>query len=103
MASTTTSNIDSPTIRQRRIKTSVFVKDGEALALGGMMQASSNTTRGQIPLLGDLPILGTVFRNKDNEIGKTELIVIITPHAETSTRPQHNRGISPGNGVRDKA
>lgn len=80
VASTTTSNIDSPTIRQRRIKTSVFVKDGEALALGGMIQASNNTARGQIPLFGDLPVVGNAFRTRDNEISKTELIVIITPH-----------------------
>ena len=80
VASTTTSTIDSPTIKQRRIKTSVFVKDGEALALGGMIQASNTTSRGQVPILGDLPILGTAFRTKDNEAAKTELIVIITPH-----------------------
>lgn len=80
VAKTTTSTIDSPTIKQRRIKTSVFVKDGQALALGGMIQRSDNTSRGQIPILGDLPLLGTAFRTKDSEIGKTELIVIITPH-----------------------
>jgi general secretion pathway protein D len=80
VASTTTSAIDSPTIKQRRIKTNVFVKDGEALALGGMIQRSSSGARGQVPILGDLPILGTAFRSKDDEIAKTELIVIITPH-----------------------
>jgi general secretion pathway protein D len=79
VAKTTTSSIDSPTIKQRRIKTSVFVKDGQALALGGMIQTSDSTSRGQVPLLGDLPLLGTVFRSKDSEIAKTELIVIITP------------------------
>jgi general secretion pathway protein D len=79
VAKTTTSTIDSPTIKQRRIKTSVFVKDGQALALGGMIQSSDSGSRGQVPLLGDLPLLGTVFRSKDSEISKTELIVIITP------------------------
>lgn len=79
VASTTTSNIDSPTIRQRRVKTSVFVNDGDPLVLGGMMQGSNSTNRSQLPVLGDLPFIGTAFRHKDNEINKTELIIIITP------------------------
>jgi general secretion pathway protein D len=80
VASTTSSTINSPTIKQRRIKTNVFVKDGEALALGGMIQASNSVSRHQVPILGDLPLLGTAFRNKDDDMGKTELIVMITPH-----------------------
>jgi general secretion pathway protein D len=80
VASTTSSGIDSPTIKQRRIKTSVFVKDGQALALGGMIQTSNSASNGQVPLLGDLPFLGNVFKSKNNETAKTELIVVITPH-----------------------
>jgi general secretion pathway protein D len=80
VASTTSSNIDSPTIKQRKIKTSVFVKDGQALALGGMIQTSNAVARDQVPILGELPLIGSVFRNKGDEAGKTELIVIITPH-----------------------
>jgi general secretion pathway protein D len=80
VAATTSSKIDSPTIKQRRIKTSVFVKDGQALALGGMIQTSSSVARDQVPILGDLPLVGNVFRSKGDENGKTELLVIITPH-----------------------
>ncbi|HEY7550101.1 MAG TPA: type II secretion system secretin GspD [Hyphomicrobiaceae bacterium] len=80
VATTTSSTIDSPTIKQRRIKTSVFVKDGDALALGGMIQSSNSVSRDQVPILGDLPLLGTAFRSKDNEAAKTELLVVITPH-----------------------
>lgn len=79
VAETKTSGIDSPTIRQRRVKTSVFVNDGDPLVLGGMMQGSNSTSRTQLPLLGDLPLIGSAFRHKDNGIGKTELIIIITP------------------------
>src|SRR5690606_19866749 len=60
--------------------TNVFVKDGHALALGGMIQRSDSVSRGQVPILGDLPFLGNVFRNKNNEIARTELIIMITPH-----------------------
>jgi general secretion pathway protein D len=80
VASTSSSGIDSPTISQRRIKTSVVVSDGEALALGGMIQKSRTVTRNQIPIVGDLPAIGNLFGSKDNQLGKTELLVLITPH-----------------------
>ena len=51
---TTTSGIDSPTIQQRRVKTTVVVNDGEVLALGGMIQEQANKTSNQLPLLGDI-------------------------------------------------
>jgi general secretion pathway protein D len=80
VASTTSSGIDSPTISQRRIRTSVVVSDGEALALGGMIQKSRTVARTQIPIVGDLPAIGNLFSSKDNQMGKTELLIIITPH-----------------------
>jgi general secretion pathway protein D len=76
---TTTSNIDSPTIQQRRVKTTVVVNDGEVLALGGMIQDQSSRTSTQVPLLGDIPGLGAAFSNRDNSINKTELLILITP------------------------
>jgi general secretion pathway protein D len=80
VALTTSSKIDSPTIRQRKIKTSVVVNNGEALVLGGMIQESKSVGRTQIPILGDIPIFGNAARFKDNEIGKTELVILIRPH-----------------------
>jgi general secretion pathway protein D len=76
---TTTSNIDSPTIQQRRVKTTVVVNDGEVLALGGMIQDQATKISSQIPLLGDIPGLGAVFSNRNNSVQKTELIILITP------------------------
>jgi general secretion pathway protein D len=76
---TTTSNIDSPTIQQRRVKTTVVVNDGEVLALGGMIQDQASKTSNQLPLLGDLPGLGAMFSNRSNSVSKTELIILITP------------------------
>jgi general secretion pathway protein D len=80
VATTTSSGIDSPTIKQRRIKTSVFVKDGQALALGGIIQTTSSASTGQVPFLGDIPLLGTMFKNKGSEAARTELLIIIKPH-----------------------
>lgn len=76
---TTTSNIDSPTIQQRRVKTTVVVNDGEVLALGGMIQDQSNRTSTQIPIVGDIPGLGAFFANRGNTVQKTELVILITP------------------------
>jgi general secretion pathway protein D len=80
VASTTSSGIDSPTIHQRRIKTSVTVNNGEGLALGGMIQDSKTVSHTQMPIVGDIPVIGNAFKTKDNTMVKTELIVIITPH-----------------------
>jgi general secretion pathway protein D len=76
---TTTSGIDSPTIRQRSMKTSVVVQDSEALALGGLIQEKENTGKSKVPVLGDIPILGTAFRNKSDAVSRTELIIFIRP------------------------
>jgi general secretion pathway protein D len=79
VVATTTSGIDSPTIRQRKIKTSVVVTDGQALALGGLIQERELTGKAKIPVLGDIPLLGNAFRQKTNNIGRTELIIFIRP------------------------
>jgi len=77
---TTSSSIDSPTIRQRKIKTSVVVNDGDSLVLGGMIQESKSNGRSQIPILGDIPFLGNAASSRSNTIGKTELVILIKPH-----------------------
>jgi len=76
---TTTSSINSPTIQQRKVKTTVVVNNGEVLALGGMIQDSASKTSSQLPLLGSIPGIGAIFSNKDNAVKKTELLVLITP------------------------
>jgi general secretion pathway protein D len=76
---TTTSGIDSPTIRQRKMKTSVVVNDNEALALGGLIQEKENTIKSKVPVLGDIPVLGAAFRQKEDAVTRTELIMFIRP------------------------
>ncbi len=71
--------IESPTIQQRKISSSISVHDGEAVVLGGLMRESrSNTTTG-VPLLSDIPGLGEVFKTHDRAKDRTELMVVITP------------------------
>lgn len=77
---TESSDIDSPTIQQRKIQTRVLVNDGESLALGGLIQQNNSVGRTQVPILGDIPILGNVFKQKEDGIKRTELIIFIRPH-----------------------
>jgi general secretion pathway protein D len=76
---TTSSKIDSPTISQRRIKTTVSVANGGTIVLAGMMKDSATRSREQVPLVGDVPLVGNLFKNKDDKIARTELLIAITP------------------------
>ncbi|MBV9553895.1 MAG: type II secretion system secretin GspD [Alphaproteobacteria bacterium] len=79
VAPTTTSTIDSPTINDRHIISSVVVKDGETIALGGLISENRNDTRNGIPVLGDIPWVGPLFRSTSRSTGRTELLVMLSP------------------------
>lgn len=83
---TTSSGIDSPTIQQRKVATRVVVNDGEALALGGLIQERKTNARGQVPILGELPVIGNAFKNKTDTINRTELIIFIRPRIVRNVR-----------------
>lgn len=85
VTATISSGIDSPTIQQRRIKTSVLVNDRESITLGGLIQSKNNVSRSQTPVLGDIPLLGNAFKSKNDLTGKTELIIILTPRVVRNT------------------
>ncbi len=76
---TLTSGIDSPTIRQRRIKTSVAVSDDETIALGGLIQDRETAGKTKVPIAGDVPVLGAAFGQKTDANSRTELIIFIRP------------------------
>jgi general secretion pathway protein D len=82
---TTTSTINSPTIQQRRINSSVAVRDGETIALGGLIRDSRNKGRGGVPLLRRIPVVGTLFGSTSYERRRSELIVLITPRVIRSS------------------
>ncbi|MDX8355267.1 type II secretion system secretin GspD [Cognatiyoonia sp. IB215182] len=79
VALTNSSGIDSPTIRQRRITTSVLLNDGATLVLGGLVQESDNRTDTKVPGLGDVPFVGSAFRTRSSEKDRTELLILIRP------------------------
>ncbi|MFW1677718.1 type II secretion system secretin GspD [Pontibacter sp. JAM-7] len=81
---TTTSGIDSPTIIQRQIETSVAVQSGETLVLGGLIKENRDRSSQGLPGLRHVPVLGWLFGSEGKNINRTELVVMITPTAVTS-------------------
>jgi general secretion pathway protein D len=74
-----TSGIDSPTISQRKVQTSVALGDGQTLALGGLVQQTDNVTKTETPGLGKIPVVGNLFRNKTSNKDRRELLILIRP------------------------
>jgi general secretion pathway protein D len=79
VVATITSGIDSPTINQRRIKTTVAIQSGETVALGGLIRDDQESSNSGIPLLREIPVLGKLFSTTTEGATRTELIVLITP------------------------
>ena len=76
---TESSEIDSPTIQQRQIQTSVAVKNGETIILGGLITEQRELGRAGIPVLSRLPVIGGLFGKTDKVLDRTELVVLLTP------------------------
>ena len=64
---------------KRSIKTNVMVDDGQVVVLGGLIEEVINESVQKVPLLGDLPVLGVLFRNKSITDQKSELLIFLTP------------------------
>jgi general secretion pathway protein D len=69
-----------PTTTKRSTKTSVVVKDDQTVVIGGLIQERDEETTTKIPLLGDLPLLGYLFKQTSVDKTKTNLLVFLTPH-----------------------
>lgn len=72
--------------RRRETSTTVELRDGESFAVAGLLQDEFIDTNGQVPWLGDIPILGTLFRSAQYQRSQSELVIIITAHLVTPTR-----------------
>ena len=69
-----------PSTTKRSTKTSVVVKDDQTVVIGGLMQEKQEENITKVPLLGDIPVLGWLFKNKSISKNKTNLLVFLTPH-----------------------
>lgn len=71
---------------RRESSTTVEMRDGESFAIAGLLQDDFRNLNGQVPWLGDVPILGALFRSAEYQRAQTELVIIVTPHLVTPTR-----------------
>jgi len=76
---TTTSTINSPTFSQRRLTSTISVRNGNSILLGGLIQDQDNRNSQGIPILSEIPVLGALFSNRTDTAGRTELIMFMTP------------------------
>ena len=68
-----------PQIAKREVNTAVLVEDGQTVVIGGVYEFSDTSEISKVPFLGDIPLLGNLFRNKNRSKSKAELLVFVTP------------------------
>ena len=68
-----------PQIAKREVNTAVLVEDGQTVVIGGVYEFSDTSEITKVPFLGDIPLLGNLFRNKNRTKSKAELLVFVTP------------------------
>jgi pilus assembly protein CpaC len=76
----TVANISVPPLIVRRASTTVELRDGQSFVIGGLLQNDSTTAQDQLPWLGDVPVLGALFRSSAYQKNETDLAIIVTPH-----------------------
>ena len=72
--------IEVPGLRVRRAKTTIELRNSQSFAIAGLLQNESQNRRSQVPWLGDIPILGSLFSSTRYQTAETELVIIVTPH-----------------------
>jgi general secretion pathway protein D len=76
----TTAGISSPAFSDRTVHTQVAVQDGQTIGLAGLIQDNSSKGNSGFPLLKDIPLLGALFGQQNNNRTRTELLILVTPH-----------------------
>ena len=75
----TVSSSDVPVVDTRKVDTIALIQDGQTVVLGGMRKKDTSKEINKVPLLGDLPLIGALFRFEGEDTSITELVVFITP------------------------
>jgi pilus assembly protein CpaC len=83
--SVTISGFSVPGLKVRRAKTTVEMNDGQSFAIAGLLQDDFNNATNQLPLLGNIPVLGALFRSSNFQHQQTDLVIIITAHVVQPT------------------
>jgi pilus assembly protein CpaC len=74
-----TSTIVVPSLIVRRAETTVQLGSGQSFAIAGLLQDNTNVASSGLPIMGDLPILGALFRSDNFQRNETELLIVVTP------------------------
>lgn len=69
-----------PTTSKRSVENTIVIKDNQTIVVGGLIAETDNETETKIPILGDIPLIGALFRGKTNQSRKTNLMIFLTPH-----------------------
>ena len=72
-----------PAFKRRETSTTVEMRDGDSFAIAGLLQDDFSNSASQVPWIGDVPILGALFRSSEFQRAQTELVIIVTPHLVT--------------------
>ena len=87
-----------PAISTRRAETDIELKDGQSFGIAGLLDNRAQTQLNKIPGIADIPVLGQLFRSRNINKSKTELLVLVTPHivdpVHTTTPPPANPNLS---------
>lgn len=87
--SVTAEGITVPGVTTRRAKTTVELREGQSFAIAGLLQNNFRDQINQYPFLGDIPILGALFRSSSYQNNDSELVIIVTPYRVQPTRPEN--------------
>jgi general secretion pathway protein D len=79
-----TSSVNSPAISTRKIATNIVAAHGESVMLGGLISENKQITDNKVPFLGDVPLLGYLFKKNSQTLSRTELVIILTPTVITN-------------------
>ena len=90
-ASINLNGIAIPGLQTRRASTVLELRDGESFAIAGLLQRDFQTTVSQVPVLGSIPIIGSLFRSSSFQRGETELLIIVTPRLVAPISPNQVR------------
>jgi general secretion pathway protein D len=92
--------VDAPVIAKRSADSRVGIPNGQTIVIGGMMEDKKTSTIRKVPLLGDIPVLGLLFKRTEVTKTKTELLIFLTPHVAQQPVKLHNMSQDEMNGVK---
>ncbi|MBD3809331.1 MAG: hypothetical protein IE884_02235 [Sulfuricurvum sp.] len=71
---------DRPSTTKREVITSAIVNNGESVIVGGLIREKNDQVNSKVPLLGDIPVIGNLFKNKDENVDRVNLVIVLTPY-----------------------